>query len=414
MSRRNFILLIIALVIIIFLGFYFFSTPSTPTGDTTSTGGFFSNLNPFGKTTPSTPTPTDNTNTIINEENPPTETEKRKLVKVSSMPVAGYASFEKEKMPKEYSTTLRYVDRATGNIYQTYTDEIQETKFSYTPIPRVYEAVFGNDANTVIMRYLKGDDRTIETFISTLPKEKVGVENTPAIDIKGSFLSANISDLSLSPDNLKVFYLITSNNTTSGIVLNLKDNKKTQVLSSPFTEWLSSWAGDKTQFINTKASGLALGYLYKIESNKLLTKVLGDITGLSTLPNRNGKLVLFNDSSLSLNFYNTNTKTTQTLGIQTQVDKCVWSRDNITVYCAVPKNISGVLYPDSWYQGETSFNDQIWMINTAERSNSFIVDPSILNEGEEIDGIKLSLDQNENNLFFVNKKDSFLWQYSLK
>jgi hypothetical protein len=42
-----------------------------------------------------------------------------------------------------------------------------------------------------------------------------------------------------------------------------------------------------------------------------------------------------------------------------------------------------------------------------------LADPAAIS-GEEIDGIKLALDADENYLFFVNKKDSFLWEYSLK
>ena len=33
---------------------------------------------------------------------------------------------------------------------------------------------------------------------------------------------------------------------------------------------------------------------------------------------------------------------------------------------------------------------------------------------EKLDGIKLALDAGENYLFFVNKKDSFLWELNLK
>ena len=33
---------------------------------------------------------------------------------------------------------------------------------------------------------------------------------------------------------------------------------------------------------------------------------------------------------------------------------------------------------------------------------------------EEIDGIKPALDESEDYLFFVNKKDSFLWELELK
>ena len=86
---------------------------------------------------------------------------------------------------------LRYVARATGNIYETFADKIEEQKFSGTVIPQIYEALFGNKGQSVIMRYLKGDGRTIETFVSNLPKELLGADTTVVNEIKGSFLPEN-------------------------------------------------------------------------------------------------------------------------------------------------------------------------------------------------------------------------------
>ena len=43
-----------------------------------------------------------------------------------------------------------------------------------------------------------------------------------------------------------------------------------------------------------------------------------------------------------------------------------------------------------------------------------VADLSSIEDGEDIDGIKLALDKDETFLFFVNKKDSFLWELQLK
>ena len=45
---------------------------------------------------------------------------------------------------------------------------------------------------------------------------------------------------------------------------------------------------------------------------------------------------------------------------------------------------------------------------------NFILDPISMPGGEEVDGIKLQIDPTEKYLFFVNKKDSFLWEITLK
>jgi hypothetical protein len=155
--------------------------------------------------------------------------------------------------------------------------------------------------------------------------------------------------------------------------------------------------------------------MYKIDgSGKNLMKVLGDINGLTTLTSPNGKLVLYSDNNLSLNVYNTETMNSTVLGIRTLSEKCVWGKANDVIYCAIPKLIDSGEYPDSWYQGEVSFKDQFWKIDVKTGNGTLILDPTTISGGEESDGIKLALDDGENYLFFVNKKDSFLWKLNLR
>jgi hypothetical protein len=198
-----------------------------------------------------------------------------------------------------------------------------------------------------------------------------------------------------------------------GTVFNLSDSKKAQVFDSLFTEWLPFWPNSKTITLTTKASGSVPGYMYALNlDNKALTKVLGGIGGLTTLMSPSGKLVLYGDSTLGLYVYHMDTKNSERLGVRTLPEKCVWNKTSDGVYCAVPGVVAGATYPDSWYRGEVSFSDQIWKINIQNGTASIISDPADI--GENIDGIKLGLDRDENYLFFVNKKDSFLWELGLR
>jgi tricorn protease-like protein len=142
-------------------------------------------------------------------------------------------------------------------------------------------------------------------------------------------------------------------------------------------------------------------------------KVLGGINGLTTQISPNGKLVLYSNNNLSLNVYHIDTKVSDTLGVKTLAEKCIWNKTNDVVYCGVPKSIINAQYPDSWYQGEVSFGDQIWKIDIKTGNATIIMDPGVVN-GENIDGIKFAMDDKENYLFFINKKDSFLWELELK
>ena len=60
------------------------------------------------------------------------------------------------------------------------------------------------------MRYLNDDGKTIETFIGSLPKEILGQDTMTDNEIKGSFLPENITNINISPDTSRLFYLFNS------------------------------------------------------------------------------------------------------------------------------------------------------------------------------------------------------------
>src|SRR3989338_1925262 len=457
MSPRNFILLIIILGLgaIAALGFWYFR-PGTIAPEDAGTGtNFVSQFKPFGDSKPVPGATTPATGESDYQPNPVETGVKMQLTKVSSVPVAGFVVFSKERLkevaispplggggegsvtpnppptppkgkgtkptppPTEFAPALRYVEKKTGNIYQTFADKIEERKFSVTVIPKVYEAYFGNHGQSVIMRYLKANGNTIETIVGTLPKELLGGDTTENNEVKGVFLPDNIQDISISPDTTKIFYLWSSGGSLGdnmiGITLNLLNNKKTQLFDSPLTEWLSVWGNNNMITLSTKPFSSAPGYMYSMDgSGKNLTKILGGVNGLTTKGSPNGKLVLFSDSNLSLRVYHTDTRNSDTLSLRTLPEKCVWGKASDAIYCAVPKSISSGAYPDSWYQGEVSFSDQFWKIDLKTGNATLIIDPMSVSGGEEVDGTKLALDESENYLFFVNKKDSFLWELDLK
>jgi hypothetical protein len=267
----------------------------------------------------------------------------------------------------------------------------------------------------VVFRYLKTDGKTIETFVGALPKEYLGADTTAANEVKGSFLPEDIKDVSISPDTGSVFYLFTVGDNLVGATLNLLNNKKAQIFTSPFTEWLSQWPNAKIISLTTKSSSGIAGYMYALDpNNKNLSQILGPINGLTTVASPDGKSVLYGNDNLSLSVYHLDTKVSETLGIKTLPEKCVWNSASSVIYCSTPKLINIGLYPDAWYQGEASFSDQVWKIDIKSGNATMIADMDAINGGEEIDGIKLALDAGENYLFFVNKKDSYLWEYGLK
>lgn len=455
MSKRNIILIAIVLVVIAIFALVFMSLSSPANkGGSGATGGtnFLSNFFPFGKNNGANTNNNGTTPVNVSGYVPPGGgmIPKELLTKVSSMPVAGYGIFAKERftnlsstgssqtansiaidtstasstpaMPAtptppatEFVTALRYVERATGNIFETFSDNINEVKFTTTVIPQAYDAYFGAGANSVVMRYLKDGENTIESFAGTLPKEVFGGDTVSGpSDITGAFLPENITSISLSPDSSSIFYLYNTGDAVIGTTATPSGDNKIQIFNSPFTEWQSQWPNSRMITFTTKPSYGTPGYMYALDPNlKSMTKVLSGINGLTTLTSPSGKLILYNNNNLSMRIYNTDTEDSVSVGIKTMPEKCVWANDSTILYCAVPKSVSGSNFPDAWYQGEVSFSDDIWKINVENGNATDIADPTAFSGGEEIDGIKLSLDPNGNYLFLVNKKDSYLWELKL-
>lgn len=312
---------------------------------------------------------------------------------------------ESSNLPKiDIVPSLRFVARSNGHIYQQYLDTKDSGKISNTTIPTIHEAIFANEGQFIMYRYLSDVDETIQSFFGTLG----GSES-------GSFLPENIQSVATAPSGGQFFYLVPIGNDIAGYISSFTDNKKTQIFTSAFTEWEPQWTQENTIFLTTKPSYLFRGSMYALnKATGGFTKVFGGIYGLTTLSSSSNNLVLYTDTGAripSLGIYNLEDHSLSSIGVNSIAEKCVWSGNGITLYCAVPNSIPSGQYPDSWYQGLVSFNDSILRINTSNSSSAVVINTE---EWGGIDGIKLTLSPDEKILFMINKKDSTLWSLDLE
>ena len=330
-----------------------------------------------------------------------------RMEKLTDYAVSGAGFLEIKGKEKEdlNINAIRYVERATGHIYERHLETKEIGKISNTTIPSINEALFGNNVSSVIYRYLSpsSSDKTINTFMATL-----GGTN-------GEFLPLNILEMSLSPDKNKFFYIIKNSSGVTGTTGSFLDTKKSQVFNSPFSEWLPQWVTSQNIYLTTKPSYSVTGSIFNLNiSNNTTSKIFGGIYGMTTLANKDGTAILYSASTSNgpkLNLFDVKPYLFSDLDTHGLADKCVWSNDNINIYCAVPNTIMGTKYPDSWYQGLVSFDDFFVKINTKTKDKI-----TILNSKNEtaVDATNLFLDKDENLLFFINKKDSTLWSLILK
>src|SRR3989344_7184557 len=152
-------LAVISVALIASLGWYFLvRDKEVPLGKA------ISNSLPFGSEDNTLPAaasrqPVDETPELVDKFSSPTAN----LFRLSATPVAGAVVFERGKQ-----LVVRYVDRATGHIYDANLATLEKTKVTNNTLPKIYEAYFRIDGNAVLLRYLKDDSDVVENLSLTL------------------------------------------------------------------------------------------------------------------------------------------------------------------------------------------------------------------------------------------------------
>lgn len=408
MSKKTFTLIIV-IILAIFGGVFWYlfgNSGATGTNGEPTSGG--SELFPFGNGGTTTPvaTPDTESGTTTIDLTGDGQTPPPRLRQVTLVPTAGATIFDTAS-----STFIRYIERATGHIYETESENSHVNKISNLTIPKIYEALWTTDGTKLLIRYLKDDNQTQRTFYA-----KISTTTRPEQALEGLFLADGIKDISLFGN--KIFYSFPGTSGIQGIRANIDGSDKNAVFSSSFSDWSSYWTSTTSITLFSRPSGLAEGSAYTLNPQTgSYTKTIGDIKGLTALGSPDGTLVLLSKSttgSLATGVYAVKTAQSQALAVSTLTDKCVWSvREKGVVFCGVPQTIPNGLYPDSWYQGKVSFNDSLWKIDTITGETEQLFTPEF-EAGVSMDMIKLSLNQKENALIFTNKKDMTVWRYTLK
>jgi hypothetical protein len=334
-----------------------------------------------------------------------------KINKPWSCTLTGAAATEKR-------AVVRFVEKGNGNIHDAYANTLETKRLTNTTVPRVAEAFFVNNGSQVLLRYLRDDTQTVDTYLGTLPKENWG-QNPAAGTLTGEFLEPNISDISVSPDTKRIFSMSSLGGVIIGSVGNPDGSDRKQIFTSPFTGWLSSWPNGKDIILTVKATGYAPGYAFKLnagDKNPTPEKILGPTIGLTTLPSYSMQSILFSRNTAEgprIALFDTKTAKIRDLAVNTLPEKCIWAKDDSSIFCAVPSFIpKDLVMPDSWYQGEIAFSDTLIKIDKEGILPArTLIDPG--NQGEKIDAIRLQLSDDGSMLYFINKRDDTLWQLKI-
>jgi hypothetical protein len=396
-----FIAIVLILLAVSLAGYYFIIQNGTGGGN--GSGGFsFKSFLPFGgdSNPPAEETGNDggdNGNATTTGEAPDDFT--RKLRELSSEPVAGAGVVD-----IKAGTIVRYIEKATGHIYEVQLFSPVHDRISNTTIPLAYDAIWTANASSTIARYLEDDDNTVDTY-SLILKPNAGTATSTENTISGIAFPGGISDVSVYGNS--VFYLQQSGAFSQGYISLIDGTKKKLIWSSALKELNSQFANDKIVALATKPYKGVDGFLYFVDTaSGAVKKVLSGIPGLSALVSGNGTSVLYleqDNNDLRLFSFDTQTGTATEITPQTFPEKCAWSRKDAAIaYCAVPRS---TLNSDS-------LSDDIWKYDL-KNGTSQIVENLETDAGQGIDVEKPLLSASEQYLVFINKADGSLWSLDL-
>lgn len=403
MSKKTFTILILALVVIVgvFAFFYFsYVKPAAPTTQTTPTTN--DDLFPFGNGGGGQQTGGGSGASAAST----TKALPPRLRQLSLNPLAGVAS-----LTRDSKTHFRYIERATGHIFETPADSLDITRITNTTVPKIYEAQWGVGAGSILLRYLKDDEETINTFYASFGS----ASTTQTANLNGTFLAPNIGSTVFSPLGTSIAYTVTH----AGASLYTADTealKPKLIFVSPLREWLLLWPEKNTLTLTTRASAGVDGFMYAISpTTGASRKILSSVKGLTTLMSPDGKKVLYagnENGSIELHLLTISGNVDVGVPFTTLPEKCVWSeKSSNLIFCAVPKNFLDSTLPDTWYQGKVSFDDALWSYDTITGTTVRLLDPSTYSQS--FDMVAPSLSANENFILFINKKNLLGWTYKL-
>lgn len=319
-------------------------------------------------------------------------------IQITNDPVVDFTIISDNNIKK-----IIYVSQNTGHIYSNNLteEEIEGVRISNTTISNPIESSFIKNNN----------------FLYTYVRDAQGVIHSIQTDLNNNTSSSKIvnrliSSIPQTNNQDKIFYLENFNNQITGNISNPDFSGVENIFNSKISNWDYYWINSRLINISQPPSyhKEAVSFILNTQNGQL-NKVISDESGTTLKVSPDTNYVLYTKShsdNFDLIIKDLNNLTEKILPIKTQVDKCTWADDSSVVYCAVSDNISRGEYPDDWYQGVLTFNnDNIWAHNPSNNKTIKVAD---INRNLDIINIEFI---NGKTFVFQNKKDDTLWQVNL-
>jgi hypothetical protein len=335
-------------------------------------------------------------------EEPVVNMDRPRLRQLTTKPVIG---FTEVRATTSDPVVVYYAEAGTGNVYTIRLDSGEETRVSNTTVPEASYASFSPLGDAVAIRS-HNDKRVSELIVGTFDKGTGG--------LKTMTFAPTVSDFSLVSSS-SLLYTVPSPSGLLAREYNFTKSTDTAIFTVPFNEARILWGTSSaaTHLAYPKPTYLLEGYLYSYKKGAMM-RLPASGYGLSAFL-AGDSIIYTTTSNYTPKSTGLNEKlgTSQPLSIITLPEKCTSSLiSTSTLWCGYELKKSTFEFPDTWYRGEVSFKDSLWLVDLELGSAELLVDTFIAS-GRELDVTDLKVGPSESALYFINKNDNTLWMYEL-
>jgi len=321
--------------------------------------------------------------------------EVRALRQLTLRPVAG--------MQFSGENDIRYVERGTGYVYEIDLVSGEETQITDTTFERIIDAEVSVSGNRILLTHEEEEGEEVRVSIGTIQKNDGGVSELSTLLLPRGAHNATFSD-----SGTEIYYLLPTGDTSEAHEYSLAEGEDRILFTIPFTAARVSWGSP--HYVYTTPTAELLGYVYEVGSDGSLTHVREGGFGLTALGYPNGVITSTQRGGRVAGFAYEGADVYE-LPIEVYPEKCAVIHTRVSaLLCGAPFVASTGDYPDAWYKGAISFEDQLWLVLVQEEEAALLADPQN-DTGRSIDVQKIGVNEDGTQFLLINKNDNALWLF---
>ncbi len=322
-----------------------------------------------------------------------------RLRQLTTRPVIGFID-----LPLETTPLVRFVEAGTGHVYDVDTETGQEERVSNFTIAEAAKASL-NPTGVHVAVKASNDRRVGELSIGTINSDEPTWFPLKKNVIDFGFLT---SGELLYTERSENGIIVTAYDVATGTSRNL--------YTVPFFEAIHVWgtSSEATHFVYNRPSHALESYLYQFEKERM-SRINAAGYGFFVLPYQDVLAITNRRDGVPFSaVYSRDKKQYNESPLVLLPEKCSRSEQFLEkLWCGAQIDATMPFeFPDTWYRGDTSFDDDLYVVSLFDGAASVLIDIKETS-GREIDVINMRAGHNERALYFVNRNDGTLWMYEL-